>query len=179
MRHVGLFVLVGGCRGLLGIDEAVPLPSDGPAPDAPADTLPDVPASAFRIRVVTQIDGKSHLVFRGSSLSWRHYTFAAPGRALAVAEPTTLDGVPWYPLWPDVPTVENRDCNCVSNATVLGAAVPQAPAIVTIDVIQARKAPLVVQSPDATNQFTAIVELTDEGIAGAAFQTVDITVTPR
>ncbi|MCP3914703.1 MAG: hypothetical protein GY711_03985 [bacterium] len=62
-----------------------------------------------------EIDGLSQLILDDDTAQWHHISFAAPGRHFCDSgdpiEPTILGGVEWFPVWPDVPDCENRDCN--------------------------------------------------------------------
>jgi hypothetical protein len=83
--------------------------------------LAPIISDAFTVRAF--IDGRSQLVVRGDRVYWHHLDFAAPGRwqdpdtQRAYDEPTYLNGVAWYPVWPDQSDRENRDCGCDSSAT--------------------------------------------------------------
>jgi hypothetical protein len=178
MRHVALFVLLCGCRSLLGIDEAVPLPDAAPDAAMRADAGEiDAAMVTFQLRVSALIDGRSHLQLKGREASWQHLTHAAPGRYGLDAKPTMLDEVAWLPTWPDIPTSENRDCGCSSSSIQLPDALPPVAGVATVTALMARRPPSIVQQPAATNDFTLIVELNDEGFVAAEQQTVDIVVT--
>ena len=161
---------------MLGIDEAVPrddVPVDSVTPDG---TASDAAPGTFRLEVTALIDGRSHLVIQDERVHWQHFTFAAPGRSQLQDVATVIEEVEWFPSWPDFPTAENRDCDCVSSTTTLKTAVPHGAATVTA--IASRRAPVIAQQPDPTNDFTLVVELSDEGFSGAAMQTIAIDVTP-
>ena len=59
------------------------------------------------IRVEALIDGRSQLILRDDTAQWFHIDWAAPGRELFRNEPTIINGVSWFPIWPDVPDAEN------------------------------------------------------------------------
>ena len=67
------------------------------------------------ITVQAVIDGRSQLILRGNTAQWRHFDFAAPGRLDFKNAPTVINNVEWFPVWPDKPDKENRDCDgCLS-----------------------------------------------------------------
>ena len=70
----------------------------------------------FSLTIRAYIDGYSQLVIQGSNVYWHHIRAAAPGRLSLVDEPSYLNGAEWYPVWPNIPDAENRDCNCDSSA---------------------------------------------------------------
>ena len=128
------------------------------------------------IRVQAWVDGRSQLILQGDTARWHHFDFAAPGREFA-NEPTTIDGVDWFPTWPDVPDVQNRDCNCDSDTfTGVNPPVPQAAAVVSLIPVQARGPMSIVQSPTSGNEYTLIVQFNDNAPPGAAWYIVDINV---
>src|SRR5512136_271110 len=67
------------------------------------------------IEIRADIDGRSQLILRGNTAQWHHFDAAAPGRQLFTNFPTTINGVDWYPIWPDKPDAENRECYCFSD----------------------------------------------------------------
>ncbi len=152
--------------------------------DVPADAAqvvadaspPDAPQN-FALRVSAYVDGRSRLRFRGTTVQWEHLEFAAPGREQGATTPTKLGTVDWQPVWPDVPTAENRDCNCKSSVyTELPVGIPRAPSTAALTAVQARKMPSIVQQPSADNDYTLVVELTDLGFSGSSTNIVDIAV---
>lgn len=145
------------------------------APDA-AGPLPP----SFHLHVEAWMDGRSNLIIQGTSVRWHHIEFAAPGREQFVDLPTKLGSFDWYPTWPDVPTVENRDCNCDSSMySELPTAIPHAPSTTTLTITQVRRAPSVLQMPSAANDWTLVVELTDVGASGSSWDILDIDVVPN
>ena len=147
-------------------------------PDARArDASIDAPPVSFHLRVEAYMDGRSRLIFSGNTLRWHHYEFAAPGREQFLNQPTKLDGMEWFPVWPDIPTAENRDCDCESSTfTGLLTAIPRAVTTSRVTIVQARRAPSIVVVPTADNDYTLIVELNDVGQSGSAWHIVDIDV---
>ena len=151
-----------------------------PGADAAIDAVDATPPQPFHLRVAAFIDGQSWLIIHGTTLHWQHYDFAAPGRWNFVIRPITLDGVDWYPTWPDVPDVENRDCHgCLSSTTELATGVPRVPETATWTDVQTRREQGIVQQPTADNDYTLIVLISDEGVSGAADYIVDVDVTPN
>lgn len=145
--------------------------------DAAIDAAIDAPPPSFHVRVEGYIDGRSHLIFNGTTVYWHHYQFAAPGREVFVNYPTRFNGVEWQPVWPDLPDAENRDCNCDSSTyETLPTAVPRLELPATVTVVATRRAPSVIQQPTQMNDFTLIVELSDLGAGGSAWNTLDIDV---
>ena len=131
-------------------------------------TLPTLGQSVTgTIRVEAPIDGKSQLILRENTAQWFHIFDAAPGRLFGSNEPTVINGVEWFPVWPDVPDSDNRDCNCLSDVfTGVDPALPQTDMTVDLRFIAGRSTDRVsiVQLPIASNDFTLIIEFDDQGI---------------
>jgi hypothetical protein len=163
-------------------------PTDTVQPDANVavdaigvDAIDGPPAVPLHVRIEAKIDGRSNLVLHGTDAYWMHFQFAAPGRETFTNLPTTFDTVEWFPDWPDVPDAENRDCNCMSSTfTDLPAAVPRVPSTVTITHLLGRRTttPSAIQMPDATNDFTLILEFTDVGLSGSDIYAAQLDVVP-
>lgn len=126
------------------------------------------------------VDGRSRLVVQGDRAYWHHLDFAAPGRwsdpdyTQPHDEPTYLNGVAWYPIWPDRPDRENRDCDCDSSETSGLPPLAQISQTVTLDVEQGRSLVTIVRQPEAGNDYTLIVEFDDDGEDGADWYEVTI-----
>ncbi len=139
-----------------------------------APTLPD----ALTVRAF--IDGRSQLVVRGERVYWHHLDFAAPGRwqdpdtQRAYDEPTYLNGVAWYPIWPDQPDRENRDCGCNSSSINGIPPLARQDQTATLSIEQARGLVIVIQQPEAGNDYTLIVEFDDGGPGGADWYEVTL-----
>lgn len=73
-------------------------------------------AGVLNVRAL--IDGRSQLIVQGNTVHWHHLDDAAPGCWEGANEPTYLNGIAWYPIWPDIPDPENRDCDCDSSTYV-------------------------------------------------------------
>ena len=137
-------------------------------------TLPDT------LTVRAFIDGRSQLVVRGDRAYWHHLDFAAPGRwqdpdtQRAYDEPTYLNAVAWYPLWPDQPDRENRDCGCNSSSTNGIPAPARQDQMAALSIEQARGLVTIIQQPEAGNDYTLIVEFDDGGPGGADWYEVTL-----
>jgi hypothetical protein len=139
-----------------------------------APTLPD----ALTVRAF--IDGRSQLVVRGERVYWHHLDFAAPGRwqdpdtQRAYDEPTYLNGVAWYPIWPDQPDRENRDCGCNSSSLNGIHALARQDQAAGLSVEQGRGLVTIIQQPETGNDYTLIVEFDDGGPGGADWYEVTL-----
>ncbi|MGC9334580.1 MAG: Ig-like domain-containing protein [Anaerolineae bacterium] len=137
-------------------------------------TLPDT------LTVRAFIDGRSQLVVRGDRVYWHHLNFAAPGRwqdpdtQRVYDEPTYLNAVAWYPLWPDQPDRENRDCGCHSSPINGIPPLAQQDQAATLSIEQARGPVTIIQQPEAGNDYTLIVEFEDGGPGGADWYEVTL-----
>lgn len=128
------------------------------------------PTSAYSetLAITAQIDGRSQIHIQGDRLWWHHIEYSAPGRWFDDL-PTTINGVDWYPVWPE--DGSNSDCDCDSSFTT----VPFAP-LSNIEVeisVSGDNVVYVVQQPLIENHFTAIVEFNDAG-GGASIYNVII-----
>jgi PKD repeat protein len=124
-------------------------------------------------------DGLDYLILQGSNVQWQHFDFSVPGyNGDPTSIITTLDGntildnYPWYPTWP--------------NGTASGAYSSQFSGLTpvlpsgqltsfTMTVIEARYEMNLIQTPDATNGYTTIVEFDDDPIGGADYYEVLLT----
>ena len=135
------------------------------------------------IRIEADIDGRSHLILSPGSAQWHHYDYAAPGRLVEVdcgrpqmTLPTIIDGIEWYPEWPDVPTEENRNCNCLSDTYEgIERRIPPAALTPVLNSIQYRWLPAIVQQPTAANGYTTIIEFDDNGFSCADTYIVELS----
>jgi hypothetical protein len=118
-------------------------------------------ATAVTLNVRAFIDGRSHLIVQGDTVHWHHLDFAAPGRHAGADEPTYLNGTAWYPIWPDVPTPANRDCDCDSSCFVGVPPLASQAQTVVLGVVQARWSVAIIQQPDQSNGYTLIIEFDD------------------
>lgn len=132
------------------------------------------------IRIEALIDGRSQLIIHDGTAQWYHLDFAAPGRHEFVNKPTIINGVKWFPKWPDVPDTENRDCHCTSN--VFHGVSPQLPvreATISLRLIQSRYETKVAQHPTVANDYTLIIEFDDNPVGGSQDYIIEILFTRR
>lgn len=124
------------------------------------------------VTVRAEIDGRSRLVLAGDTATWQHFDFASPGRLDcdigAPVQPTLIDGVVWFPTWPDVPTCENRDCGGCTSDTWVGIPNPLPTSLYTptLSVQQARGQAALVELPSAANGYRTVIEFNDNGLSG-------------
>ena len=169
-----MVLLAAGCS----FDASAP---DGKLGGADPGVSPS-PAEALHLQVSAYIDGRSRLILSGSAVQWLHLDFSAPGRLDGAALPTTIDGVDWFPAWPDEPDPENRDCGCRSLDAWSGLAVPVPRTDTTTTVtpaVEMRGAARVIEQATVANDFAVVIELDDNGDAGAETYVLDIDVEPR
>ena len=114
------------------------------------------------ITVEAYIDGRSQLILSGSSAQWHHFNYAAPGRWRLADEPTIINGVEWFPTWPDVPDPENRCGECYSSVFT-GVSPPLPPTKMDVELvpIQSRFETSVVQYPTPSNGYSLVIEFND------------------
>jgi len=141
-----------------------------------ASFLPFCSASAQvvtnTIRVEAYVDGRSQIILRTNTAQWFHMDFAAPGRELFQNVPTIINGVQWFPLWPD-PNGENRNCYCYSDVYA-GVNPPLSQTVINVRRIQSRWATLVRQMPAQTNNYTLIIEFDDNPPGGSAWYITEV-----
>ncbi|HUS67307.1 MAG TPA: hypothetical protein VMZ28_22370 [Kofleriaceae bacterium] len=152
----------------------------GAADGNPAlDALADEPGEPVSVRIEALIDGRSQLRLSGATVQWLHLAFSAPGRHDGQHLPTLVDGIAWFPTWPDVPTDENRDCGCLSDAgALIDPPLPHVPSVATLTQVQVRGRAAVIEQPSAGNDFTTVVELDDADETGSDTYVVEIEVAP-
>jgi hypothetical protein len=137
------------------------------------EALPLAPANTLRIQAL--IDGRSQLIVRGNTAQWHHFDWAAPGRHEFVKRPTVINDTLWFPVWPDQPDAENRDCNCTSDLfTAAGPLLPTDGTAIGLSLIRSRGSVQIVQFPDAGNDYTLIVEF-DDSESGSDTYSIDLT----
>jgi hypothetical protein len=163
-------------------------PPDDSAADAAIDAMPDAPPQNLHLRIEAHIDGESHLYIKGTTVHWKHFIFAAPGRwdadgvAPFTIRPIKLNGVDWLPTWPDVPNPENRICSmypCAgveSSTTQIPIGVPRVPSTATWTEVQVRRMQGIVQQPSAASDWELIVLISDYMVGGSADYIVDVDV---
>jgi hypothetical protein len=127
------------------------------------------------IRVEALIDGRSHLILRGNTAQWYHLDYAAPGRHSFQNEPTIINGVEWFPEWPDIPNPENRNCYCYSDIyDCIVPPLPFAEVPITLRLIQSRHETTIIQFPNSGNDYTLIIEFNDNYPSGSDWYTIEI-----
>jgi hypothetical protein len=129
------------------------------------------------MRVITieaLIDGRSQLILRKNTAQWYHLDFAAPGRHEFVNAPTLINGKEWFPVWPDAPDAENRDCYCYSNIFkgVKPALHHKSP--LEINVLQGRGVVSIVEYPSKANKYALVIEFDDNPYGGPALYQIEI-----
>lgn len=127
------------------------------------------------LTVRAYIDGRSELILHRNTVHWHHFDFAAPGRHGGNNFPTYLNGKAWFPTWPDVPTAENRDCNCNSSTFVGVPRLPARSQTVDLTIVNARGSVSIVQQPNANNDYTLVLEFNDNPLGGPAWYEVTLT----
>ncbi len=115
------------------------------------------------------IDGRDDLIIQGATVQWLHFEYSAPGQEQA-NEPTYVDGVPWYPAWPN-------GTGFGAHSSVYASLAPPLPGqdmTVQMNVVEARGTASIVQLPNTQNGYTLIVEFDDNTPGGAAWYEVAI-----
>ena len=142
---------------------------------------PALAAPQQSIHIMAEIDGRSRLTFDDATARWHHLDFAAPGRLNCdigePIQPTVIDGQEWWPQWPDVPTCENRRCECDSDfyRGVLPG-LPNADFLVSLEVVEGRGVCTIVEYPSAANDYAVVVEFDDNPFGGDAWYEVNLLI---
>jgi polyisoprenoid-binding protein YceI len=158
----------------LGSDSFVVQVSDG---KKGTDTI-TVNVYVYSLHIRAYIDGDSQLIVQNDQVHWYHMGADAPGRNAGVNDPTYINGLDWYPTWPDIPNAYNRDCNCYSSTmSGVAPALPEQSVNYTLVIAEARYRVSVVQQPRAGNDYTLIVDFDDSPPGGAAWYEVEVTPT--
>lgn len=132
------------------------------------------------ITIEALIDGRSWLILQRNMIQWYHLDFAAPGRHEFVNVPTVINGKEWFPVWPDVPDAENRDCQCYSNRfRGIKPGTQRSKAPVEIRVLEGRGTVSILEQPSKQNQHALVIEFDDNAYGGPATYQIEITVTLR
>ena len=174
MRVAALLLAV-GCSFETSAEAPDPGGFAGDRPDATAPASPE----PLHLRVSVLIDGRSRLILSGSQLEWYHLDYSAPGRHDHQTLPTLVDGLEWWPTWPDQPDSENRDCGCRSLDAWSGLTVPVPEVATTATVTpvgEMRGVAQVIEQATVANDFAVVVELDDNQTAGATTYVLDIDV---
>jgi hypothetical protein len=126
-------------------------------------------------RIEALIDGRSQLILQDNTAQWYHLDFAAPGRHEFRNDPTVINGVEWFPLWPDIPDEENRDCNCYSDVfTGLYPPLPSEDFTVKLKPVRSRSETQIIQEPANENDYTLIIEFDDNAPGGSDSYIVEL-----
>ena len=133
--------------------------------------------SVKAIRIQAHIDGRSQLILRRNKAQWHHFDFAAPGRHEFRNEPTVINGIPWFPVWPDVPDAENRFCDCLSDVfKPLKPKLSKTGVNVDLDLVRSRGRTEILQYPSKENRYTLIIEFDDNAFGGSDDYLVEVRV---
>ncbi|MCK6447210.1 MAG: hypothetical protein L6Q99_12545 [Planctomycetes bacterium] len=138
-------------------------------------------ADAQSVHIQAYVDGRSNLILDDDSATWQHFDWAAPGRLDcnmgAEMQPTILDGVTWWPGWPDVPDCENRDCGGCFSSTIVGLPHPLPNADFTPQIVvhHARGPVTIVEWPSSTNGWRAVIEFEDTYFGAADWYDVEFS----
>ena len=128
----------------------------------------DARADTWTVRA--KIDGRSRLTLQGATAQWTHYDWAAPGRLECdlgtPEEPTWINGLAWFPQWPDQPTCENRDCGCSSDVDSSIPPLPSTDVVVALHLVQCRALAWIVEYPSSTNGYRVTIEFDDSDPGG-------------
>jgi hypothetical protein len=141
------------------------------------------PLGTININIRADIDGRSRLIIQGNGIHWQHYTKAAPGRENVPPVgsdpilPTYVNDAAWYPVWPDSPNPENRDCGgCVSSTYNPDPPLPPMANFVRIEQVGygCRGTCEVIEAPTSANGFKLVVEFNDDDPYGSAWYEINI-----
>jgi len=154
------------------------------ADPSPSTGLPAPELAAQTIHVRAWIDGRSHLILDDDTVQWQHFDFAAPGRLdCNIGEPiqaTYIDGLEWWPKWPDLPDCENRFCGgCFSDVLAgLLPGIPDLSQLAVINPISVRGTCSVIEQPQPANNYRVVVEFDDNTWFGADWYEIDLVLEP-
>jgi hypothetical protein len=134
-----------------------------------------VPASAQGpvVEIRAWIGGLSRLELSADRATWQHFSGPAPGRSLCQLglptwpiRPTYLDGVAWWPVWPDVPTCENRNCGGCRSDTWTGVPtpLPTGAFVPRLTIVSGTRSARIVEEPHYGNGFRVVLEFEHEGL---------------
>lgn len=143
-----------------------------------ASPLPSASAAGIiapqrTLTIEALVDGRSWLILQKNTLQWYHLDYAAPGRLEFQDVPTLVNGKEWFPVWPDIPDAENRDCYCYSSTFKGVKPVFNAKKLVEINVLQGRGVVSFVQYPAPENDNTLILEIDDNPYGGAVMYEIE------
>jgi len=142
---------------------------------------PALAAPQQSIHIMAEIDGRSRLILDDDTAQWHHLNFAAPGRLNCdigePIQPTLIDGQIWWPQWPDVPTCENRFCNCdgeVHSGFLPG--LPDGDFTVSLQLVEGRGSCTIVEHPSAANGYAVVIEFDDDPFGGDAWYEINLLI---
>jgi len=134
------------------------------------------------IHIRAHIDGRSRLILDDDTAQWQHFNHAAPGRIRCNSgnpiQATYIDGLEWWPEWPDIPNCENRGCGgCYSDIkSGLPQTIPDTERIASIIPIAVRGTCSIIEHPNAANGYRVVVEFNDNPTGGAAWYEVELVL---
>lgn len=130
----------------------------------------------YTITVEALIDGRSQLILWRNKAQWHHFDFAAPGRHEFVNVPTLINGKEWFPVWPDVPDAENRDCQCYSSIFKhVKPGLHGSNLQFEVTVLQGRGPVSVLEYPSKENKRALVIEFNDNDYDGSMVYEIQIT----
>ena len=132
-------------------------------------------AGTCTMRISAWIDGRSQLILKGNTAQWHHFDANAPGREGGVTEPTIINGINWFPVWPGDPgDPNNNSCDCDSDLfNGVRPPLPDEDMTVVLREIAVREEVSIIQQPSAGNDYTLIIEFNDNEPGGADWYTVE------
>lgn len=133
-------------------------------------------SGADSLRIEALIDGRSLLIVADNSVRWHHEDEAAPGRAGAWSQPTVLNGIEWFPQWPQDGT--NRSCDCTSSRGQLPRAFAYPGTTARLQKHRGRGDVVIAQAPAAENDHTLVIAFDDSLQEGAAWYEVELGFDP-
>src|SRR5450755_4689308 len=128
-----------------------------------------LPQTTYDVRAY--IDGHSQLILSGSSAYWHHIDFSVPGYVTGGYVATNINGVDWYPTWPQ--PAQNYFCGCDSDSfNGVAPAVPADATGITYKIVSCR------DSCSATYVYrTLTIDFNDDPPPGADWYEIQVTLT--
>jgi hypothetical protein len=123
------------------------------------------------ISVVAQVDGQSRLDFLGDMVQWQHLRFNLPG-CFFIDAPTIINGIEWYPIWPDRYTKGNLVPQR-SSAVELPTTLPEKASEYSVEVVEGRGHVRLAYQPSG-RWGTLVVVFSDRDHDSAAWYEVKI-----
>lgn len=130
----------------------------------------EVPADRLaRLAIRALIDGRSRLVLREQEIYWDHLDNARPGLwPPPENQPTRLDAIDWYPVWPDDATHGTARSQALSLFTMD----LRSPVLLTN--VSARGTVRILQQPDEANDRTCVIEFDDNAYGSSDYFEVTV-----